>query len=659
MEQHEIKKYLSEKHELIKSHCYIGGTVLLKAPTGAGKTYTLLKIGEEICRESKGEFVFLFVTPTRIQSEQNGINYNAFSVVSGVNSFNPMRPNTIVYDKLNVVLRNKNLLKDKKIILIVDEAHELIYSSAYRKKALDLIQELSSISYTVVHVTATSKALPFVYSYEFVLDFKKNKEVDSNVFLCLTETPLEGLTSKLINNLKEGVKTIVSINDKDIISYLSEKIKSIFPKIRVSLFTSDNKESPEFQYLIKNNKMQENIDLALCTNILNAGINIKNENVELVYYSENRKWNLDHLKQFAGRTRQDNAKITVIARRISEKYRNDNIKTLQDIYDNDLNTLKVIIKKVENLYRYCIDNGMEFNIENFESFFKSIKFDDCRHDLNRCLDFNESAGVQINQIKLIKAVIESYDSQFLRLKSLDGIIKELSETLDSNVKIVESFNVEEQSEKLATALKEFDKNKKKETKELKNTITETFINSTEQEKEDFIDVLKMCILKDELYLIETFKLKLNEPFKFLINKIIKHHNLLSKFKKIYNSHSVINPFCLHQYISNNFNERFLIALKYKAYNNIFKDLNILSKQDTRIIGQKYLIIRKSLEGSIQKFVNLKQLTHLFNALQPSHKQVTAFKDINPADLEKFYFDIQSIFKVSRVENRLKISSLIK
>lgn len=658
-----VKKFLSEHFELIKSHCYIGGNILLSAPTGVGKTYTFLNVGKEIIKETDGEFVFIFATPTRVQSEQNGSNYNVYTVISGVNDFRASQVNTVVYDKLNVILDNKHLLKGKKIIFVVDEAHELIYSKKYRKKALSLIKELSDMAYTTIHTTATPRGLEYIYKYDDILRFSKLSDSRQKVNLILDDEPLKMLTNLISQNLTINKKMIININDKNSITHLEEILKRIFENKKISVYTSESKDDSDFRYLIEHNKLRDDIDLALCTNILNAGINIKNNDIELIYYTDSNKWNLDLIQQFAGRTRNNNSILTIIAKRAKEEYRNDNQKTLEDIYKDWFQTLINRKRAIEKYYcdslEFASKNNFEFSFEGFEAFFKTFKYEEGKDKLNTCLQFDDANILSIDKEKLIEMTLNKFDSQILYLNSIPKIIETLSSALNSDVELLNFNEQYEQSEEIATKLKQSIADRKKETKELKQKIYETFVNFDEENRNNFTELLKMKILHEDKIIIESFKKSINKEVVELFEKIEQHHNLLDKFSSVYRVNSNINPHCLSNFISSKFNNDVLMAIRYKHFNNIFSTLDVITPADARLIGQDYLTIRKTLEPHIQKNISLKQLTNLYNAINTPSKQVSSYKEISSKNLERFMFKISCIFNIKLISNRYFISSLCK
>lgn len=657
-----IKKYINEHFNFIKALCYAGSKTLISAPTGVGKTYTFLNIGKEILKESYGEFIYIFTTPTRVQTEQNGFNYDTFTIISGVNDLDFFKVNCVVYDKLNVILENIHRFQDKKIILIVDEAHELIYSNKYRKKALERIKELSELSYSVVHTTATSRGLQLLFNYHDVFNFVCDNKKKNKVELLINNDPIKSLVDFTLKKIKSNQKILININDKYIITQLKDIFNNFFKNKKIVTLSSETKNDEDFKFLIKNNKLHENIDVALCTNILNAGINIKNDDVELVFFSNSHNINIDHVKQFIGRTRNENTKITIITKNTNENNRINNIITLEELFKKNLKLLfkkrDIVQKMLNSLLDIALEDGVQFDLKYLETFFKKMKYQESKDEFNECLNYNESGVIEINKTLFLEKIINKHDSQIFFLNSENKILNTLSFFLDSDIKMIDLQN-EEHSKEINNIIKENKENEKQKNKELKNLICESFKKYNDEEKSNFLELLTLNILKEDKEVISTFENSINPEITDLVFYIKENKKIYEKIKKIYYQNNEFIPNCLGIFFINDFKDKVLTGMRYSIFNKKFTNLDFISKSDAVLLGQDYITIRRLVDEYIQNTLSFRRLTYIYNALQPTNKQVSSFKHIKPCNFDKFLNKIGSVYNIKLYDNKFKITSLKK
>lgn len=660
--EYKINDYISEKSEVIESFCHMGGKFLITSPTGSGKTYTFLNVGKKLLSEFKDQYLFIFASPTKIQTKQNGENYNAFSVVSGVHDIKSHTVNCVVYDKVKLILENKHRFNNKKIILIIDEAHELVFSKSYRRKTMENLEALSEIAFTVIHTTATPRALLYVEKYDEFVNFVKINNEKNRVSVFLDTNPAE-LLIKQILKIRNKTKAVVLINDKSIITYLVDICNKFIKNKKIGIFTSETKDDENFNYLIQNNKIANDLDLIFCTNILNAGINIKNENIELIYFCNTPNLNIDIVKQFIGRTRNSKTPITIIGKRLEEDKRISNMINIQDVYkkyQDDLYKRSAIVEKLFISFVETFEtNNITVDFEDLEIFFKKIKFQESKDKLNECLNFTNTGVVEIDKKRLIELVIKKHDSQILQLQSSDKIKNILTEQLNAHVEIIEKDAESALAKQLTNELTEMKKSKQKETKELKEKIFNKYNEFDESQKKGFIDLLTMYIVKEDYEIIGTFKHTVSEEVANLVKDIKQHHNLLSKIAKIYFQNFQIVPNCLEVLIGNKLKEDALKVLRYSKFNETFQSVENVEQKDAIVLGQDYLTLRKLTDKFIQKTLSHKNITYIYNAITTPSRQVSNFKELNPTTLEKFLKKLFSIYNIKMYDNKFKITSLRK
>lgn len=170
------QQYLTENKGLIQffADAILEGNkqILLDAPCGIGKTTFFCSL---IANLFKADYQVILLTPNRIQSEQNAsvhlkdpltqIENKVYCVTakSGV-KISPDRNNTYscVYDKAGEIL---DYSEDEayKIILVIDEAHEMEDARDYRTTAVSKVEQAAEYIHdcggTIVYMTGTPQKL--------------------------------------------------------------------------------------------------------------------------------------------------------------------------------------------------------------------------------------------------------------------------------------------------------------------------------------------------------------------------------------------------------------------------------------------------------------------------------------------------------------------
>ncbi|MGU9370291.1 DEAD/DEAH box helicase family protein, partial [Clostridium perfringens] len=147
MQEIKIKKYISESEESLTPLIDLlntEGTHLVVAPTGAGKTNAIIESSKELGKRNN-KVLYVMACPNKVQNLQNANKYKIKSIVAGTTKedLKGVSVVSMVYDKADMVLeyvKENNL----NLVLIIDEAHQLVDSSMYRKKALQSLGNLKS-----------------------------------------------------------------------------------------------------------------------------------------------------------------------------------------------------------------------------------------------------------------------------------------------------------------------------------------------------------------------------------------------------------------------------------------------------------------------------------------------------------------------------------
>ena len=568
---------LSEQAETIREILNEPGLTLINAPTGSGKTYTIVKIFKELAQESIDR-VFIILCPNRVQNEQNGKEYNINVIVGGKKAEQFISVSSGVYEKIKEI---NEAYRDKQITLVVDEAHELIESIGYRKKSIEEIDQITEKTFNTIHLTATDRKLLEYYNYNFRYKFEPSYKQNNlqNLSIIRTDDIVKTFYTLVKDNHEKGLKSLafISGSKKDIKDTGDTLRKQGY---KVGIITSEDKQSSLYLNIVENSTIPDDYDIVLSTKVLECGTNIKNTNiVPIEVVKNNNHFNLDSTEQKFARLRNYNENGYIVIKKQEEK---KEIKPFSEILKELEYTVENSIKGIEYLIK-----GSKTDLDGIRTTLKeSIKLtiNAVTGACGNCIEFNEETfEVTINRKKLINKAFNEYDKQFLY--NTDALKKELESRIKAiDIGIIENPIELETSEAFKKELKEIKKLNKEAKEENQNAAKETIKKLHENgylieylASEDKFELLQnfkihvskdlynsFCFLEDEeaelekiktLYNVEILKDNLDLLMKYYdncknkaeANRIAKHFNYLrwnqvsegTPGKEVYSSYAVL------------------------------------------------------------------------------------------------------------------------
>lgn len=631
------EKFISEQSEALKKILLKPGKFLIEGVTGGGKTYAILNVFKFLSSLYKDR-VFIISCPNKIQNLQNQ-EYGVTAIVGGKVIDQVYTTSSMVYDKAKSLLEQYHLYKDYKITLIIDEAHQLIYSKNFRKKAINELLKLSEKCFNVIHLTATPGANLDCYSYDEYYQLKPIKEnININTFGIMKSK--DGLTSlyKAIRiNFKQGKKVLIFLNNKEKIFEIQGHLSKIFKDKNIGIITSDEKENNDiFQSIVKDSLIPSNYDIVLTTSVLECGTNIENlDYTPIVYVDNNLFFNVDSVIQQVARFRKDVDLALLIYKEPSKK-ENFFFKSKEQIATE---TEKRLNRKLDMANSICLNYEEEGHKMMMQLLIGEKCIDDTTFGEGILYYDEETLTVKIDQELFWKYVNERYDYQLLYdderlLKAFKGHIKA------KNIQIVEhQANESEEVKELKKAIKTKIDDKKAYSQELHQQLLDQL--DKKENQEIFIDYIKASSDEKEL-----FKVGFTPGAKVVIDELEKNPKAFNKIKKIIKENEGLG---IDVIVRNNFDDEKLKAIKWLVYN---QTEDVKEIKDTR-----YSTIRRILDSKIQKRLPDKQLEALYRALYPKSK----IKNFSDRQKEKLLKDIKLIYNLAEIktnkENFLKISSL--
>lgn len=394
-------KHLSDNPEIeheIRTSMEMGLDILVKGPTGCGKTVLASEISHRILEDEKmfeeDQSKIILTCPNVIQNKQNESSplVRAKSFTKG-EKLEGKRFISAVYDKSYVATEEGD-----KVHLIVDEAHKMIYDETYRAKALEQVGMCSDKAFSVTHITATPRVLlDGIFRYDKYIICKPKDEVKNyNIEdFKLIAMPNKDRIATLINFLKErcekksiGTTILCRINSIQEIKNVIDKLHKYNPNIKTQKIISKEKElNPVFNSIVENGSVGTDYDIVFVTSLLDAGTSIYDKNIEVIYHSRTaHDILLDDIEQFfaRARTKIKNGFLTCSSEEVDEK-----TKTLKQIKSKNNKQREKILKSFDNLIDAMkgvnatkqevintIETRLNFEFEETKTNYGCIQFDE-------------------------------------------------------------------------------------------------------------------------------------------------------------------------------------------------------------------------------------------------------------------------------------------
>ena len=358
----EINKYISEHKVMLMTmltRSLQGETSLLIAPTGSGKTYSIINMLKEV--DNLGKIKSIFIVPNSINVEQIKVEYK----IPGAWGDIPVIPelekgNVIVMTWDKFIQLDEETLKD--YIVVLDEVHQTLIEM-FRLKKINKLYENLAISRGQIHITATPNKLNF-NDYSYILEYKQKIQTKYNVKL------YDKVCDTTIRNIIENSKKFALL--KDDTNYLNF-IKENSPSKKIDVITSNTRNlSKAYKEIVTKSTMKK-FEGICNTSVLMAGVNIyEPEITDIIIVNEK---DIATIKQYVARFR-DLKEVNV---HIFNKYQEEESKVydiewlvntrLQEIsididYFNKKNNTETFIEEVLEISPIRLNNSQEYYWNN-------------------------------------------------------------------------------------------------------------------------------------------------------------------------------------------------------------------------------------------------------------------------------------------------------
>ena len=335
----DIDRYISEHETILMTmltRSLQGETNLLIAPTGSGKTYSIINMLKKV--DDLGQIKSIFIVPNSINVEQIKVEYK----IPGAWGDIPVIPelekgNVVVMTWDKFIQLDESILKD--YIVVLDEVHQTLIEM-FRLKKINKLYENLATAKGQIHITATPNKLNF-NNYDFILEYKQNNQTKYNVKL------YDKVCDDTIRNIIENSKKFALL--KDDTNYLNF-IKENSPNKKIDVITSNTRNLSKAYKEIVTKSTIKKFDGICNTSVLMAGVNIYEPEITDIIIVEEK--DIATIKQYVARFR-DLEEVNV---HIFNKYQEEESK----IYDIEWQIEKISENRHDFINYYNSYQNKEF-----------------------------------------------------------------------------------------------------------------------------------------------------------------------------------------------------------------------------------------------------------------------------------------------------------
>ncbi len=306
-----VDKHISEASDKIINALDIFEKMQIVAPTGTGKTFAAVQIGEKLA--SEGQRVVI-AQPSTLAVEQTGKTYNIFALSSAA-GFDELAMMQARGDRLVVTTWDSLQHCGDFDVLIVDEIHEAAKSYSYRRKAVrSVVQMMKRDDIKVIAITATPDSCITAIAGLVTIQIHTNNPqrlniIEANVYADEKQKRnrlriSEMITSWCIDVVKKGRRAAVRLNDKKKIAAIKEALDRS-GICGVETMTADEKKQAGgvFENIIERSELPEGCKVLLTTCVLDTAVNIRGNDFDVMFVCDGHNADADNIVQFSARFR--------------------------------------------------------------------------------------------------------------------------------------------------------------------------------------------------------------------------------------------------------------------------------------------------------------------------------------------------------------------
>lgn len=305
------------------------GIKVMIAPTGSGKSYSLLSRAKELVKKNKDCRVIIAL-PSRALTMQVGKQKGVCAIMAG----DKINSNAFIicttYEKMfsiqEFIEKERSQNKKQRIVLLLDEAHLLETQHLFRSDSIKgMIQCIENKLFdNVLLITATPEPLS-LFRCDSIIEFMEENKLPSIGKIEILEVDSVSEYIKGLNYDKEF--PFVRLNSKKKIEQLVKEISHH----NIAKITSSDKNGMVYQDIINHSKIDgSQVHGILATSVIEAGVNItsydENKVVPMVVFEDSTSISCDDIEQFLNRIRRVGNKYVKVARVVLKKTKDKDVR---------------------------------------------------------------------------------------------------------------------------------------------------------------------------------------------------------------------------------------------------------------------------------------------------------------------------------------------
>lgn len=596
---YDVNKYLSEANDMIKKELEENCHILLNANTGLGKTHAVVNF---VTKHNVDDYVF-FLVPTRSIAEQVSKDYPKFRLFYDNDTQLPASRFIVsTYHKIYHLQKAIERETEQRCLLgefpptyfvIIDEVHEIMSKRKLLSvKARNIELFLKNADRTILMSAST----------DYVYKAYKDKNM-FNKYVCVKARKIEHNADNLniyrisSKSKQQGQVVINLIKDKlskydkvlfyeDNIDNLNEYAKKL-NKLGIEnvVINSKNKNDEEvendYKGIIEDSHLLKKV--VFTTSLVNAGINIKDDNVCLIAKQDRNSFDVLKLEQFLARVRTTKNDLNVILTSNND-VKGKNIVSFEPLLNNLMQMSNLTVSNF-NLNLFAV-NGLNCSNSEVEKIFKTYRNNDAYKNFADML-YVENASLKVDDVAVTERARLTYER--MNYYNNEFVLNALSMVKAKNKNIVTIAPLcaenEEEDKKDSGKKDEFRKDLKLIKDDIK-AITELYKLATKE------------IKSRDLELIKDFYLQYNQ------NKIYKEmmKNLKECLNNIINEDKINKTLIFTQilelYIEDNkkkFRDNVVANIKRVEIYNKIVEVNA-PREKLELVGDYvYIAVRKNFD----------------------------------------------------------------
>lgn len=368
-----VEKYLSQAKEILLNELRDNKHLLLNANTGLGKTFGITELAEDI---TEVDYIF-FLVPTRSIAEQVAKDYPIFNIFYGNDIVLPKSRFIVsTYHKIHMLeeaIEGETRVRAEQeefppmYAVVVDEVHELMAKrKLLKEKAIKIEEFIKNSDYSILmsanteYIYKAHKENNLFNRYLNVKTVDKHYNANNlNIYrLPAEQDQKKAIVIKKIIEKLEKYKNVLF--QEDSISKLKEYEQALISNnIECILINSENREEEEvlreYKAIINDSKLNKTV--VLTTSIINAGVNIKQNNIALMIKQDRMQFDTQKIHQFLSRVRTENNDLTVFLGSTGKKV-------------GAISNLNLFINRYEKLSSF---KALDFNNYYFNKFGETVE----------------------------------------------------------------------------------------------------------------------------------------------------------------------------------------------------------------------------------------------------------------------------------------------